>query len=149
EIAILIAMAAIVGKTLMVSGAAERIVVACQGALGDRRVSLAFLASSFVLAALVLSDTTFYLLIPLAQVMRMRSGRDYTLYVMAIVAGATMTHSLVPPAAGPAAVAAELHVELLPMIVGGIVVGAVASTSGYLYALVGNRRWDIPPRPAI
>src|SRR5437773_12476632 len=32
EIAILIAMAAIVGKTLMVSGAAERIVVACQRA---------------------------------------------------------------------------------------------------------------------
>jgi GntP family gluconate:H+ symporter len=35
------------------------------------------------------------------------------------------------------------------MIVGGIVVGAVASTWGYLFALWANRRWDIPPRPAV
>ena len=63
-------------------------IFSCRRALGDGHVSLAFLISSFVLAALVLSDTTFYLLIPLAQVMRLRSGRDYTLYVMSIVAGA-------------------------------------------------------------
>jgi len=149
EIGILIAMAAILGKTLMVSGAAERIVFTCRRMLGDRHASVAFLISSFILAALVLSDTTFYLLIPLAQVMRLRSGRDYTLYVLAIVAGATMTHSLVPPAAGPAAVAAELHVDLFPMIIGGIAIGAVASSSGYLFALWANRNWDIPLRPCV
>ena len=149
DIGLLIAMAAILGKTLTLSGAAERIVLSCRRALGDRHVSFAFLISSFVLAALVLSDTTFYLLIPLAQVMRLRSGRDYTLYVMSIVAGATMTHSLVPPAAGPAAVAAMLKVELHHMILGGICVGAIASTSGYLYAVWANRRWDIPLRPSI
>ncbi len=149
EIGILIAMAAIVGRALMESGAAERIVNSCRRLLGDRHAALAFLISGFVLAALVLSDTTFYLLIPLAQVMRVRSGRDYTLYVLAIVAGATMTHSLVPPAAGPVFVAAELHVDLLTMIVAGAAIGSIASASGYLYALWANRKWNIPLRAAL
>ena len=149
DIGLLIAMAAVLGKCLTLSGAAERIVLSCRRALGDEHVSIAFLVSSFVLAALVLSDTTFYLLIPLAQAMRLRTGKDYTLYVMSIVAGATMTHSLVPPAAGPAAVAAMLHVELHAMILAGVCIGAIASTSGYLYALWANRRWEIPLRPSL
>ena len=82
DIGILIAMAAVLGQTLMESGAAERIVVGLRRAVGDARASLAFLISGFVLAAVVLSDTTFYLLIPLAQVMRVRSGKDYTLYAV-------------------------------------------------------------------
>jgi GntP family gluconate:H+ symporter len=149
EIGILIAMAAILGKTLMESGAAERIVDSCRRLLGDDRVALAFLVSAFVLAALVLSDTTFYLLIPLAQAMRLRNGRDYTLYILAIVAGATMTHSLVPPAPGPVFVAAALHVPLGTMILGGAFIGAIASTSGFIYALWANRRWDIPLRTSL
>src|SRR4051812_10038157 len=40
DIGILIAMAAILGKALTLSGAAERIVLACRHALGDRHVSL-------------------------------------------------------------------------------------------------------------
>src|SRR5204862_6616254 len=90
--------------------------------------------------------TVFYLLIPLAKVMRARSGRDYLLYIMSIVAGMTMTHSLVPPAPGPLFVATELHVDLLTMICGGVIVSACAAMAGYAYATWANRRWDIPLR---
>lgn len=148
QIGILIAMAAILAKSLMESGAAERIVAAFRRALGDRNVAVAFLLSGFVLAALILSDTTFYLLIPLAQVMRVRSGKSYLLYVLSIVAGAVMTHSLVPPAPGPVAVAVELQVNLLAMIIGGAVIGAIAASAGFVYALWANRRWEIPLREA-
>jgi len=148
EIGILVAMASVLGKTLMESGAAERIVVSCRQALGDRRSALAFLISGFVLGGLILSDTTFYLLIPLAQVMRARTGRDYALYVSAIVAGATMTHSLMPPAPGPVFVAGLLHVNLLPVIIGGAIVGGIAALAGYLYGMWTNSRWDLPLRGA-
>ena len=87
EIGILIAMAAIVGQTLLESGAAERIVLSARRAVGDARAGLAFLASGYVLGIPVFFDTVFYLLIPLGKVMRLRSGRDYTLYVLCIVAG--------------------------------------------------------------
>jgi GntP family gluconate:H+ symporter len=146
EIGILIAMAAILGKALMESGAAERIVLSLQRSLGEGRVAVALLISGFVLAALVLSDTTFYLLIPLARVSSARSGKNYLLNILAIVAGAVMTHSLVPPAAGPAMVAARLNVRLTTMMLGGVIVGGVASISGLAYALWANQQWVIPQR---
>ncbi len=45
DIGILIAMAAVLGQTLMESGAAERIVLSLRNAVGDSRASLAFLIS--------------------------------------------------------------------------------------------------------
>lgn len=149
EIGILIAMAAIVGQTLLESGAAERIVLSARRVVGDNRAGLAFLASGYVLGIPVFFDTVFYLLIPLGKVMRARSGRDYTLYVLCIVAGATMTHSLVPPTPGPLFVAAELGAGVAPMMLAGMVVSAVAAAAGYAYAKWANRRWDIPLRLAV
>jgi GntP family gluconate:H+ symporter len=133
----------------MESGAAEKIVLSLRRALGEGQVALAYLISGFVLAALVLSDTTFYLLISLARVTAARTGRNYILYILAIVAGAVMTHSLVPPAAGPLQVAAALNVKIGTMMLGGAIVGAIASSAGFLYALWANRRWQIPLRNAL
>jgi GntP family gluconate:H+ symporter len=146
NVGILVAMASVLGRALMESGAAERIVHATRAALGDRRAPLAFLISGFVLGNLVFAETVFYLLIPIAKVMRVRSGRDYALYVLCIVAGATMTHSLVPPTPGPSFAAAEFKVSFGMMIPAGMIVGAFAATAGYAYARWANRRWDIPLR---
>ncbi len=147
-VGILIAMASILGRTMLESRAAERIVWSCRRMLGDKRAPLAFVISGFSLGNLLFAETVFYLLIPLGKVMRIRTGRDYTLYVMCIVAGATMTHSLVPPTPGPSFVAAELHIDLAMMIPGGLVIGAIAAMAGYFYARIANRRWDIPLRPS-
>jgi GntP family gluconate:H+ symporter len=145
-VGILVAMASVLGRALMDSGAAERIVHSTRRVLGDRRAPLAFLSSGFVLGNLVFAETVFYLLIPIAKVMRARSGRDYALYVLCIVAGATMTHSLVPPTPGPSFAAQEFKVSFATMIPAGMVVGAFAAAAGYLYARWANRRWDIPLR---
>ncbi|HYE16821.1 MAG TPA: hypothetical protein VEA69_00130, partial [Tepidisphaeraceae bacterium] len=140
-IGILIAMAAIVGQTLLESGGAERIVGSLRRAVGDSRAGLAFLISGFILGIPVFFDTVFYLLIPIGKVMAARTKRDYTLYVLCIIAGATMTHSLVPPTPGPLFVAKELNVNMATMILGGLAVGAVASASGFAYALWANRKF--------
>jgi GntP family gluconate:H+ symporter len=147
DVAIVIAMAAIVGEGLLISGAAERIVLTCRRLFGDRHVPLAFLASAFILGIPLF--TVFYLLIPLAKVMRQRSGRDYLLYVLSIVAGMTMTHSLVPPAPGPLFVAAALKIDLLTMMAAGVIVAACTAVVGYAYALWANRRWDLPLRDVV
>jgi len=146
KIGILIAMASIIGKFLLESGAAERIVRSLVRWLGERRVSHAFLSSGFLLGMPVFFDTVFYLMMPLGKAMGIRARRKYGLYVMSIVAGATMTHSLVPPTPGPLFVAGELSVSIGLMIVGGIVVGLFTVSAGYLYALWANRRWPVPIR---
>lgn len=146
KIGIVIAMAAIIGICLMESGAAERIVLSIQKLLGEKRTPLAFAGSGFILGTPVFFDTVFYLMIPLGKAMRARTGRNYLLYVLTIVCGATMAHSLVPPTPGPLLVAEMLDVDLGQMIMGGTIVGLFAATAGFLFATWANKRWEIPLR---
>ncbi len=146
KIGILIAMASIIGKCLLESGGAERIVRTALKHFGEAKAPLAFLSCAFLLGIPVFFDTVFYLMIPLAKAMGVRTGRNYGLYVLAIVAGGTMAHSLVPPTPGPLFVAGELSVNLGVMIIGGIVIGSLAASCGYIYALWANRRWPIALR---
>jgi GntP family gluconate:H+ symporter len=146
QIGIVIAMASIIGGCLLESGAAERIVRASLRLFGERRAGRAFLGSGFLLSIPVFFDTVFYLMVPLAKSLRVRTGRDYLLYVMAILAGGSMAHSLVPPTPGPLFVAAEFEVQIGVMILGGCAVGIVAALAGYAFAWWSNRRWDLPLR---
>ena len=146
KIGILIAMAAIIGKCLLESGAADRIIRTFLGWVGEARASIAFLFSGFSLGIPVFFDTVFYLMIPLGKALRMRTGHNYLLYILTITAGATMAHSLVPPTPGPLLVASELDVNIGVMILGGCFVGAFCSVFGYFYAVWINRRMEIPLR---
>ena len=148
SIGILIAMAAIIGKCLLESGGAQRIVASLSSLLGEKRTPAAFLGSGFILGIPVFFDTVFYLLVPLAKAMKAQKGGPYLLYVLAIVAGGTMAHSLVPPTPGPLFVASELGVDLGLMIVGGLLVGVFTITAGFFYGKWAASRWDIPLRPS-
>jgi GntP family gluconate:H+ symporter len=148
-IGILIAFASIVGKCLLESGAADRVVRSALKLTGERGAPAAFVGSGFLLGIPVFFDTVFYLLLPLGKALRLRTGKNYLLYILTIVAGATMAHSLVPPTPGPLLVAGELHVGIgLMMFVGGIV-GLGAVVAGYFYALVLNRRFELPLRDVV
>ena len=148
SLGILIAMAAIIGKCLLESGSAERIIRSALGLLGEKRAPLAFTGSGFLLGTPVFFDTVFYLMIPLGKALAMRFRENYGLYIMTIVAGATMAHSLVPPTPGPLFVADQLDVDLGLMIIMGLVVGSVACATGYVYAKFVNRhkKWHVPLR---
>ncbi len=146
DIGILVALASIVGKCLLDSGGADRIVRTTLRWLGEAQASLAFLVSGFVLGIPVFFDTVFYLMIPLGKALNVRTGKNYLLYVLSITAGATMTHSLVPPTPGPLAVAEILGIEMGLMIRAGLVVGAFCAAAGYAYAVWINSRWQIPLR---
>ena len=88
--------------------------------LGQKRASWALMGSGFVLSVPVFFDTVFYLLVPLARSMYRRTQRHYLLYLLAIVAGAAVTHTMVPPTPGPLFMAAELKIDIgLMMMVGG------------------------------
>jgi len=67
KIGIVIALAVVIGKCMMDSGAADRIVRAFLRLLGEKRVSIALMSSGFVLSIPVFFDTVFYLLVPLAR----------------------------------------------------------------------------------
>ncbi len=146
KIGILIAMAAIIGKCLLDSGGADRIVRSTLKLVGEKRAPIAFLGSGFTLGMPVFFDTVFYLMLPLAKVFTARTGKNYLLLILAIVAGGSMAHSLVPPTPGPLLVASELNVDIGQLMLGGLVVGIFAALVGFAYACWANQKWPVPLR---
>lgn len=146
KVGIVIALAALIGQCLMESGAADKIVRVFVRLLGEKRASLSMLSSGYVLSIPVFFDTVFYLLIPLARALRVRTGKNYILFIMSIAAAATATHSLVPPTPGPLAMAAQLEIDLGVMILVGALIALPASLCGWLIANWRDRTMDVPFR---
>lgn len=147
RIAIVIGLASVIGKCMMDSGAADRIVRGFLALLGERRAATAIMGSGYVLSIPVFFDTVFYLLLPLARSMTRRTGKHYVKYLLAIAAGGAATHAMVPPTPGPLAAAANLHVDLGTMILVGVVVALPSSFVGLLVAGRIDRRMNLELRP--
>jgi H+/gluconate symporter-like permease len=146
-IGIVIALAAVIGKCLMDSGAADRIVRSFLKVLGEKRASWALMSSGFVLSIPVFFDTVFYLLVPLARSLWRRTRKHYILYVSAIVAGAGIAHTLVPPTPGPLYMAAAFKIDIGLMMLIGVLIGLPSAAVGVLICKLINRFNEIPMRP--
>jgi GntP family gluconate:H+ symporter len=147
EVGILIALASIIGICLMESGAAQGIVTAMLRFCGVKRAPEGLAISAFVLSIPVFFDTVFYLMVPLARSLRRRTGKDYVLYILAIMAGGSIAHSLVPPTPGPLQVAEILGIDVFTMMVAGLGIGSISSFLSLMAARVISRWTDVPLRP--
>ncbi|MFU8866745.1 GntP family permease [Natronococcus sp.] len=150
SIGIPILMAAIIGKCLMDSGAADRVVRGFLSWTGEKRSEYALMGSSYVLSIPVFFDNVFYLLAPLGRSMKARTGVKFSLYISVLAAGALATHMLVPPTPGPLAMAAELDVDLgLAILVGAAVAFPTSMLGGIVYGRFLNSREEFPLREAM
>lgn len=139
KIGLPIVFASVVGGCLLESGAATKIVQSIVGLFGIRRLAPALSVSAFLMAIPVYFDTVFYLLLPLAKAIAKEKPKTYLMSVMAIIVGATMAHSLVPPTPGPLYVANQLGIPIGLMMLGGTVVGGLASAVGFGYGVWCSR----------
>lgn len=147
NVGILIALASIIGICLLDSGAAQAIIERTLALTGPRRAPEALLASSFVLGIPVFFDTVFYLMVPLARSLRQTLGRDYVLFILAILAGGSLAHSLVPPTPGPLQVADTLQIDVATMMLTGLGICACSSVVSLLAARAINHFVEVPLRP--
>lgn len=146
KIGILIAMAAIIGKAMLDSGAAEKIIRAMLKVTGIKNAPIGFILSSFFLTIPVFVDTVIILMMPLAKAMGMRLGKNYLLLALCVIAGAVMANSYVPPSPGPLFLVGALNVSIGLMMVCGTMLGLCTITIGYLVAVWLNKRTPIPLR---
>ncbi len=149
KIGILIAMASIIGKTMLQSGAAERIVRSMLKFTGNKNAPLTFLGSSFFIGIPVFFDTVFYLMLPLAKTTTVKLGKNYLLLVLCIIAGAAMANSLIPPTPGPLFLISELNIPIGMMMIAGFLVGSICIIAGYFFAVWANMKWPINLRNSI
>ncbi|HMA62353.1 MAG TPA: GntP family permease [bacterium] len=149
-IGIPILMASIVGKSLMDSGAATRIVRGFLNITGENKSEVSLLGSSYLLSIPVFFDNVFYLLAPLGRAMKARTKTKYPLYIACIAAGSLSTHMLVPPTPGPLAMASTIGVDIGIVLLMGIVVAIPTSIfGGLIYGRWIDQRMDIPLRDSM
>ncbi len=148
KIGILIAMAAIIGKSMLDSGASEKIIRAILKITGEKRAPVGFVFSSFLLTIPVFVDAVIFLMMPLAKAMGMRLGKNYLLLALSVIAGAVMANSYVPPSPGPLFLVGAMNVPIGLMMVCGAMLGICTITVGYFIAVWLNKRMPIPLRDA-
>ncbi|MEL7338445.1 MAG: SLC13 family permease, partial [Planctomycetota bacterium] len=146
KIGILIALASVIGGCLSESGAAASIVDRILKWTGPRRAPEALAVSSFIIGIPVFFDTVFYLMVPLARSLRRIVGKDYVLFLMSILAGGSLAHSLIPPTPGPLQVAEILDLDVGAVLVAGLVIGGCSSVLALISARVINHFVDVPLR---
>jgi gluconate:H+ symporter, GntP family len=146
SIAVIIAMAAVIGECLTVSRGAERVVDVLLKLWGEQRAAMALALAGFILAIPVFFDTVFLLLLPVARVLAQRTGKDYMFYVLALCAGAVIAHASVPPTPGPLLVADQLGLSLALAIGAGVACGLIPAVIGVMVARwISNRLQVTPP----
>jgi gluconate:H+ symporter, GntP family len=134
KIGIVVALAAIIGVCLVESGAAEKVVRRSLALLGENRAGHALFVSGYVLSIPIFFETYFMLLMPIAQALHVRTGRNYMAFVLAICCGGTITHSLVAPHPGPLIMAENLHLDVGQTIVAGILAGILPAVCAWMLA---------------
>ncbi|MCD6339692.1 MAG: hypothetical protein J7M29_09980 [Verrucomicrobia bacterium] len=146
KIAVVIALASIIGMGLMESGAADKVVRRFLAFFGEKRAGGAILFSGYFLSIPIFFDTFFMLLLPLARALALRTRTNYLLYVLAIGAGASVTHSLIIPHPGPLAMADMLHIDPGLSIMVGLGVGLIPIALTWQVAKWICRRAEVPVR---
>ncbi len=144
KIAWVIALAAIIGTAMMESGAADRIVQGLINSLGEKRVGIALMMSGLILSIPVFFDTVFFLLIPLARSLGLRTGKHYVLYVTAMAGGAAISHSLVPPTPGPLIMAEALEIDLGITILAGLAASLIPALAVMWFANRVDKQLELP-----
>src|SRR5688572_13479901 len=146
DIAISIALAAVIGMSLMESGSADKVVRRFLAVFGEQRAGLALLASTYILSIPIFFDTMFMLMVPLAKALRLRTGKNYLLYLMCICIAGVVTHSLTVPHPGPLKMVDNLQVDAGMSLWWGIMAGILPCIGGYFVAKWISSRFEVPLR---
>lgn len=121
SIGIVIGLGVGIGKILEVSGAADALARAFVKAMGKGREHWAMAGTGAIVSIPVFCDSGFVIMNPLARSIARRINGRYVTLSLALGAGMTLTHHLVPPTPGPLAAAGILGADLGALILVGLV----------------------------
>ncbi len=146
DIAISVALASIIGMSLMQSGAADKVVRWFLSMFGQKNAGWALLWSTYVLSIPIFFDTMFMLMAPLAKALGRRTGKDYMLYAMCVACGGVITHSMTIPHPGPLVMVDVLQLDAGASLLAGLLGGIIPAFVGYYVAVWINKRLPIVPQ---
>jgi GntP family gluconate:H+ symporter len=133
-IGIVILAGSIIGTMLERSGGAYGLAERVLRITGPRRLPLAMTVVGYTVSIPVFCDSAFILLSPLSKALARKAGVAVVPGAVALSLGLYSTHTMVPPTPGPVSAAGVLGADLGLVIAWGLLVSAVASLTGWLFA---------------
>lgn len=142
DVAVLLALGALLGRLLEASGAAELIASRLLRLFGSAHASTALLLAALLIGIPILFNVGFLLLVPIVWRLQRQTGRSLLHFLLPLCFGLGMTHSLVPPHPGVVGAVKTLagpqsdRVMVEMILFGSLLSGAVA-----LVGWFGPGRW--------
>jgi GntP family gluconate:H+ symporter len=146
KLSIVVGMATLIGMCMMQSGAADKVVRRFLAITGEGRAGLALLAATYFLSIPIFFDTMFMLMVPIAMALAMRTGGNFSLYVLAICGAGVTTHSMTVPHPGPLMVVENLKLDTGISLFAGILVGMIPVGLGWFAMKRIAAANDVPMR---
>ena len=143
----ILALGAIVGKMMEVSGGAERLARTLIDKLGKKNAHWALMIVGFICGIPVFFQVGIVLLMPLLYCVAIEAGMSLVTIGIPMIIGLLTVHCIVPPHPAATAVAIGLKADLGKVIFYGLIVGLpAAAVAGPIFAkALGNRFVLNPP----
>lgn len=134
-IAVVVILGAFIGEVLRETGGAQRISNAVVKWVGEKKIPWAMGITGYLVSIPVFVDVAYIVLQPVTEALAVRSRRPVLVIGLALTAGLTVSHTLLPPTPGPLAVASLLEANLGRLMLVNGLVGLFAMTGGILWAI--------------
>lgn len=145
NIGIVIGFGVMMGKLLELSGATEVMARSFLKLFGKGREDLAVGFAGFITSLSMFCDSGFIILFPLAKALSQRTKKSIVTLGVALGGGLVLSHTLVPPAAGPLGVAGIFEADVGRVMMFGGIVAIPMLIVMLLYArYIGKKIYQIP-----
>ncbi|MFZ1750549.1 MAG: GntP family permease [Saprospiraceae bacterium] len=134
-IAIVIILGAFIGEVLQETGGAFRIANRVVDTVGLKKLPWAMGFTGYLISIPVFVDVAYILLQPVTESLASKSKKPVLYIGLALTAGLTVSHTLIPPTPGPMAVASLLNLDLGKMLLINMIVAIFAMTGGVLFVI--------------
>lgn len=148
HIATIIALGAMVGRIIELSGGAASLAYSLIERFGDKRTPLALTAAGFLLGIPVFFEVGLIILMPIAYGVARASRKPLLVYALPMGAAMLTVHAFLPPHPGAVAAAVALGADQGWILLFGIPLTAVVILLGYLIARRMTRR-EYPMTPEV
>lgn len=142
-IGIVILAGAIIGAFLEQSGGALRLAERVLRITGEKQTPLAMALVGYIVSISVFCDSAFVLLSPINKALARKVNVSLAAGAIALSLGLYSTHTMVPPTPGPVGAAGVLGADLGLVILWGLIVGSVATMTGWLFSITVASRLDL------
>ncbi|WP_344660370.1 gluconate:H+ symporter [Catenulispora subtropica] len=134
NVGVVVALGAMLGKLLVDSGGADRLVGAIVDRVGEKRAPWAMVLAAMVVGIPMFFEVGLVLMIPIIYLVWKRTGGSILRVGIPALAGLSILHGLIPPHPGPLVAISALHADLgTTLLLGVIVAIPTAVIAGPLY----------------